>query len=96
MIYKSALIAAAVLAFMAIVTGKTVRSHRMVTLNGLKYEVTRYSNDIVEVAREDGLRFDVEIKSGAVQLHAGTPAQLQDATTRLQANFLAELGGGIT
>ncbi|HKY34667.1 MAG TPA: hypothetical protein VJN18_01900 [Polyangiaceae bacterium] len=94
MIYKSALIAAAVLALVAVVTGKTIRSQRMITLNGLKYEVTRYSNDTMHVAREDGLRFSLDAKSGAIQLHAGSPAQLDDATTRIRANFLAELGGG--
>lgn len=96
MIYKSALIAAAVLALVAIVTGKTIRSQRMVTLNGLKYEVTRYSNDTMDVAREDGLRFGVEIKSGAIHLQAGTPAQLQDATAQMRTSFLAELGGGLS
>lgn len=95
MIYKSALIAAAVLALVALATGKTIRSQRMLTLNGLKYEITRYSNDTVDVAREDGLRFSVDCKSGAIRLRAGSPAQLNDATAQMRAKLIAELGGGL-
>lgn len=93
MIYKSALFAAAVLALVAIVTGKTIRSQRMVTLNGLKYEITRYSDDTMDVAREDGLRFGVEGTSGAIHLQSGTPAQLDDATAQLRKAALTTLGG---
>lgn len=92
MIYKSALIAAAVLALVALVTGKTIRSQRMVTLNGLKYEITRYSNDTMDVAREDGLRFGVD-QDGKLQLNAGTRGQLDDATAQMRSSFLAELTG---
>jgi len=94
MIYKSALIAAAVLAFVAIVTGKTIRSQRMVTLNGLKYELTRYSDDTLDVSREDGLRFGLNIKDGKLRLTSGTQSQLDDATAQMRSSFLAELSGG--
>ena len=94
MIYKSALLAAAVLAFVAIVTGKTIRSQRMVTLNGLKYELTRYSDDTLDVSREDGLRFGMNVKDGKLQLSSGTQAQLDDATAQMRAKFLSELSGG--
>jgi hypothetical protein len=94
MIYKSALIAAAVLAFVAIVTGKTIRSQRMVTLNGLKYELTRYSDDTLDVAREDGLRFGLNIKDGKLRLTSGTQGQLDDATAQMRSSFLTELSGG--
>ena len=94
MIYKSALIAAAVLAFVAIVTAKTIRSQRMVTLNGLKYELTRYSDDTLDVAREDGLRFGINIRDGKLRLATGTPAQLEDATAQMRTSFLSELAGG--
>jgi hypothetical protein len=93
MIYKTAIIGAAVLAFVALVTGKTVRSQRMVTLGGLKYELTRYSNDTMEVVREDGLRFGVDMKDGKLALETGTRAQLDDATARMRVNFLAGLDG---
>jgi hypothetical protein len=93
MIYKSALIAAAVLAFVALVTGKTIRTQRMVTLSGLKYEITRYSDDTMDVAREDGLRFVVG-KDGKLLLGAGTQAQLDDATAQMRTTFLSDLSGG--
>jgi len=92
MIYKSALIAAAVLALVAIATGKNIRSQRMVTLTGLKYEITRYSDDTVEVEREDGLRFGVG-KDGKMELRSGTAAQLEDAAAQMRATFLAGLTG---
>jgi hypothetical protein len=92
MIYKSA-IAAAVLALVALATGKTIRSQRMVTLNSLKYEITRYSDDTMDVAREDGLRFGVS-KDGKLQLTAGTQAQLDDATAQMRTTFLSEFSGG--
>ncbi len=92
MIYKTALIGAAVLALVALVTGKTVRSQRMVTLGGLKYELTRYSNDTLDVVREDGLRFGV-MKDGKLELETGTRAQLDDATARMREDFLAGLPG---
>lgn len=94
MIYKSALIVAAVLALVAIATGKTIRAQRMVTLNGLKYELTRYTDDTMDVSREDGLRFALNCKDGKLKLNAGTQAQLDDATAQMRTTFLAELGGG--
>jgi hypothetical protein len=94
MIYKSALIAATVLALVALATGKTIRSQRMVSLNGLKYELTRYSDDTLDVAREDGLHFGLDIRSGKLRLDSGTQTQLTDATTQLRTGFLPELAGG--
>jgi hypothetical protein len=91
-IYKSALVAAAVLALVAIATGKTIRAQRMVTLGGLKYEITRYSDDTMEVEREDGLRFSVG-KDGKLELRTGTSAQLEDAAAQMRATFLADLTG---
>jgi hypothetical protein len=95
MIYKSALVAAAVLALVAIATGKSIRSQRMVTLAGLKYEITRYSDDTVEVEREDGLRFAVG-RDGKLELRTGTNTQLEDATAQMRATFLADLTGAGT
>ncbi|HWA70697.1 MAG TPA: hypothetical protein VG937_00110 [Polyangiaceae bacterium] len=92
MIYKSALIAAAAVAVVAIATGKSIRQQRTLTLNGLKYEITRFSNDSVEVVREDGLRFTVDLKSGAPTLSVGTRAQLDDALNQLRNTALTDVG----
>jgi len=94
MIYKTAILGAAVLALVALATGKTVRSQRMVTLGGLKYELTRYSNDTLAVVREDGLRFALNMKDGKLELESGTRAQLDDATARMRDSFLEGLAGG--
>ena len=91
MIYKSALLAAAAVAIVALLTSKNVAQHRTVNLNGLAYEIIRYSNDTVEVIRQDGLRFTVNMKSGAVALNVGTQGQFEDALTRLKAAGLPEL-----
>lgn len=82
MIYKTALLAAAVLALVAVVTGKAIRAQRTVVLNGLKYELKLYSDDSLDVAREDGLRFSVE-RSGKIDLMTGTRDQLNDASAQM-------------
>jgi hypothetical protein len=82
MIYKSAILVAAVLALVAVATGKTIRSQRTVVLSGLKYEVTIYSDDTLNVVREDGLRFSVD-KAGKLELISGTPAQFRDAAAHM-------------
>jgi len=86
--YKSAFIAAAAVAVVALATGRNIRQKRTLTLNGLKYEVTRYSNDTVDVAREDGLNFTVHLKGGNPTLNVGTRAQLEDALNQLRNTLL--------
>ncbi len=82
MIYKTALLAAAVLALVAVATGKTTRSQRTVVLGGLKYEMTVYSDDTLNVVREDGLRFSVD-RAGKLELISGTSAQFRDAAAQM-------------
>ncbi|MEO6599399.1 MAG: hypothetical protein ABIQ16_05965, partial [Polyangiaceae bacterium] len=79
MIFKSALIAAAAIALVAILTGKDVVRRHTLTLAGKRYELTRYSNDTLEVFREDGVQFVVDLKSGGPTLQVGTAEQMQDA-----------------
>lgn len=86
--YKSAFIAAAAVALVALATGRNIRQKRTLTLNGLKYEVTRYSNDTVDVSREDGLNFTVHLKGGNPTLNVGTRAQLDDALIQLRNTLL--------
>jgi hypothetical protein len=88
MIYKSAILAAAVLALVALATGKTIRSQRTVVLSGLKYEVTVYSDDTLSVVREDGLRFNVD-RAGKLDLIAGTSAQFRDAAAQMARGAFA-------
>jgi hypothetical protein len=90
-IYKSAILAALALAVVAVLTGKNVTQHRTLVLNGLTYEVTRYSDNTVDVVRQDGLRFSVSLKTGASTLKVGTQSQLEDALWRLKAVGLAGL-----
>lgn len=93
MIYKSALLAAAVLALVAVVTGKTIRAQRTVVLGGLKYELKLYSDDSLDVAREDGLRFSVA-RNGKIDLTTGTRDQLTDASAQMiRSATLAPAGG---
>jgi len=91
MIFKSALVAAAAVALIALLTSKNVMQQRTLTLNGLAYQVTRYSNDVVEVTRQDGLRFTVDMKTGAPTLNVGTKNQLADAVSQLKTVALPEL-----
>lgn len=92
MIYKTAILAAAVLALVAVVTGKAIRAQRTVVLNGLKYELKLYSDDSLDVAREDGLRFSVD-RSGKVDLTTGTRDQLNDASAQMLRSSAAPAGG---
>ena len=79
MIIKSALIAAAAFALVAILTGKDIIRRHTVALAGMRYEITRYSNETIEVFREDGVQFAVDLRSGRATLQVGTDAQMQDA-----------------
>jgi hypothetical protein len=81
-IYKSAILAVAVLALVAVATGKTIRSQRTVVLGGLKYELTVYSDDTLNVVREDGLCFSVD-RAGKLELSAGTSEQFRDAAAQM-------------
>ena len=92
MIYKTALLAAAVLALVAVVTGKAIRAQRTVVLNGLKYELKLYSDDSLDVAREDGLRFSVE-RNGKIDLTTGTRDQLNDASAQMIRSSAVPAGG---
>jgi len=91
MILKGALVAAAAVTLVALLTSKAVRSQRTTVLNGLKYELQRYSNDTVEVLREDGLRFTIDIKTGRPTLAVGTFDQMQDALRQVWRACLAEI-----
>jgi len=91
MIYKTAILAAAVLALVAVVTGKAIRAQRTVVLNGLKYELKLYSDDSLDVAREDGLRFSVD-RSGKIDLTTGTRDQLNDASAQMIRSSAAPPG----
>jgi hypothetical protein len=92
MIYKSAILVAAVLALVAVATGKTIRAQRTVVLNGLKYELKLYSDDSLDVAREDGLRFSVD-RNGKIDLTTGTRDQLNDASAQMIRSAGATAGG---
>ena len=92
MIYKTAILAAAVLALVAVVTGKAIRAQRTVVLNGLKYELKLYSDDSLDVAREDGLRFSVE-RNGKIDLTTGTRDQLNDASAQMLRSSAVPAGG---
>lgn len=93
MIYKSAILVAAVLALVAVATGKAIRSQRTVVLDGLKYELTVYSDDSLNVVREDGLRFSVD-KSGKLELTSGTSAQFRDAAAQMVRGAFGPPAGG--
>lgn len=79
MILKSALFAAAAVALVAVLTGKDIVRQHTVVLGGLRYEITRYSNETLEVFREDGVQFAFDLRSGGATLQVGTDAQMQDA-----------------
>lgn len=91
MIFKTALIAAAAVALVAILTGKDVVRRHTLTLGGMRYEITRYSNDTLEVFREDGVQFVVDLKSGKSTLQVGTDAQMQDALVVIRKLALDQL-----
>ena len=92
MIYKSALFAAAAIALVALLTGKNIVRTRRVTLNQLQYNVTVFSNNSVEVEREDGLRFTMDDRAENPTLIVGTEAQLQDAMAQLKKAVLTQQG----
>ena len=92
MIYKTAILAAAVLALVAVVTAKAISAQRTVVLNGLKYELKLYSDDSLDVAREDGLHFSVD-RNGKIDLTTGTRDQLNDASVQMIRGAAAKAGG---
>ena len=94
MIYYAALIVAAASAVAGFATSKTIRRQRSLVLNGLKYQITRYGNDTIEVAREDGLRFTFDQKDGPPVLKVGTRAQLEDALARVRTALAEEVPRG--
>ena len=77
--FKSAIIAAFAVALVAILTGKDIVRRHTLALAGKRYELTRYSNETLEVFREDGVQFVVDLKSGRATLQVGTDDQMQDA-----------------
>jgi hypothetical protein len=91
-IYRSALLVAAAIALVAILTGKDIVRTRRVTLNQLQYNVTLFSNNTIEVEREDGLRFSMDLAGESPKLLVGTEAQLEDAMLQLKKSALAQLG----
>jgi len=91
-IYKSALFAAAAIALVAILTGKDVVRTRRITLNQLQYNVTLFNNSSMEVEREDGLRFSLDLGADKPTLLVGTEAQLEDAMLQLKKAALAKEG----
>lgn len=92
MIYQSALVVAAAVLLVALLTGRNIVRRRVLTLNGRRYELTLYSNETIEVYREDGLKFVLDMRSGSQTLVTGTPTQLEDALRQLKHNALSELG----
>ena len=89
--FKSALIAAAAIALVAILTGKDIVRRHTLSLDGKRYELTRYSNETLEVFREDGVQFVVDLKSGKSTLEVGTDDQMQDALGVIRKMALDQL-----
>jgi hypothetical protein len=84
-------------ALVALLTGKDIIRRHMLTLSRMRYEITRYSNDELEVFREDGVQFVVDLKSGQLTLQVGTDAQMQDALVVVRKLALDQpLGGAMT
>ena len=92
---KLVLISAALFGTVWFFAGRSVRAQRVVTLNELKYEIKRYSDDIMEVRREDGLHFTVQMKDGKIRLVTGTQTQLKDAEEQMRKALLSELSRGV-
>jgi hypothetical protein len=90
-IFKSALIAAAAIALVAILTGKDVVRTRRLTLNQLQYTVTFFNDGSMDLEREDGLHFTVALGADKPTLIVGTQAQLDDAMFQLKAVALSQL-----
>lgn len=93
MMYKGALLALAAVALVALLTGRNIVRRRVVTLNGLRYELTLFSNETLEIARQDGLKFAFDRKTGAQKLEVGTTQQMQDALVELKRMAASELYG---
>jgi len=91
-IYKSAIFAALAVALVALLTGKNIVRTRRITLNQLQYNVTVFSNNSIEVEREDGLRFSMDDRAENPTLIIGTEAQLQDAMLQLKKSVLTQQG----
>ena len=91
MIFKSALFAAVTIALVAILTGKDVVRTRRLTLNQLQYNVTLFNNSSMEIEREDGLRFALDLGADKPTLLVGTQAQLDDAMLQLKGSALTQL-----
>lgn len=91
MIFKSAIIAAAAFALVAILTGKDIVRQHTVVLAGKRYEITRYSNETIEVFREDGVQFAVDLKTGRPTLQVGTDSQMQEALAVIQQMAVDQL-----
>jgi len=91
MIYQLGLIAAGAIAIVAVGTSKSIRGQRSLVLSGLKYQITHYGNDTVEVVREDGLRFTLDAKEGPPTLKVGTRAQLEDALNQLRGKLVDDV-----
>ena len=89
--FKSALIAAAAIALVAILTGKDIVRRHTLSLAGKRYELTRYSNETLEVFREDGVQFVVDLKSGKSTLQVGTDDQMEDALGVIRKMALDQL-----
>ncbi|MFZ5894670.1 MAG: hypothetical protein ACOY0T_26645 [Myxococcota bacterium] len=94
MVYQVAIIVAVASAVAGFATSKTIRRQRSLVLNGLKYQITRYGNDTIEVAREDGLRFTFDTKDGPPVLKVGTRAQLDDALIQVRGALAEEAQRG--
>jgi len=93
MIFKSALIAAAAFALVAVLTGKDIVRRHSVVLAGMRYEITRYTNETIEVFREDGVQFAVDLRSGRATLQVGTDGQMQDALGVIRKMAVEQLSG---
>ena len=89
--FKSAIIAAFAIALVAILTGKDIVRQHTVVLGGKRYEITRYSNETLEVFREDGVQFAVDLKTGKATLQVGTDNQMQDALGVIRKMALDQL-----
>ena len=89
--FKSAIIAAFAVALVAILTGKDIVRRHTLALAGKRYELTRYSNETLEVFREDGVQFVVDLKSGRATLQVGTDDQMQDALGVIRKMALDQL-----
>ena len=89
--FKSAIFSAFAVALVAILTGKDIVRPHTLALAGKRYELTRYSNETLEVFREDGVQFVVDLKNGRAMLQVGTDDQMQDALGVIRKMALDQL-----